>query len=81
MSAPAKIHRPVEVLRDLPTDINNEKNLIWCLLRKPDLLRDESLSFSGEDFHFGPHKRIVQAMVDLDAEGRRSFFGSKKIGD
>ena len=69
MSAPAKIHRPVEVLRDLPTDINNEKNLIWCLLRKPDLLRDESLSFSGEDFHFGPHKRIVRTMVDLDAEG------------
>ncbi len=69
MSTPAKIHRPVEALRDLPIDIDNGKNLIWCLLRKPDLLRDESLSFSVEDFHFGPHKRIVQAMVDLDAEG------------
>ena len=69
MTAPAKIHRPLEVLRDLPIDIENEKNLIWCLLRKPDLLRDESLSFSVEDFHFGPHKRIVPAMVDLDVEG------------
>ncbi|MHB1286517.1 MAG: AAA family ATPase [Leptospirales bacterium] len=69
MTAPAKIHRPVEVLRDLPIDPENEKNLIWCLLRKPDLLRDDSLSFSVEDFHFGPHKRIVQAMADLDAEG------------
>ena len=68
MTAPA-VRRNGEVLRDLPTDINNEKNLIWCLLRKPDLLRDESLSFSGEDFHFGPHKRIVRTMVDLDAEG------------
>jgi hypothetical protein len=37
MTAPAKIHRPVEVLRDLPIDIDNEKNLISCLLQKPDL--------------------------------------------
>ena len=63
------IQRPAEVLRDLPIDINNEKNLIWCLLRKPDLLRDDSLSFSVEDFHFGPHNRIVRAIIDLDNEG------------
>ncbi len=69
MSAPAKIHRPVEVLRDLPIDINSEKNLIWCFLRQPDLLRGDFLSFSVEDIHFGPHKRIVRAMVDLAAEG------------
>ena len=69
MNDPTKIHRPVEVLRDLPIDIDNEKNLIWCLLRKPELLRDESLSFSVEDFHFTPHKRIVQAIIDLDNEG------------
>ena len=68
MSAPAG-RRPVEVLRDLPVDIENEKCLIWCLLRKPDLLRDESLSFSTEDFHFPPHKRIVRAIIDLDNEG------------
>jgi hypothetical protein len=59
----------VDVLRDLPTDIENEKNLIWCLLRKPDLLRDDSLSFSVEDFHFSPHKRIVRAIIDLDRDG------------
>ena len=69
MSAPAEIHRPVEVLRDLPIDIENEKNLIWCLLRKPDLLRDESLSFSVEDFHFPPHQRITRVIVDLDRDG------------
>lgn len=70
MTAPAKIHRAVEteILRDLPTDINNEKNLIWCLLREPELLRDESLSFSVDDFHFAPHRRIVQAINDLDRD-------------
>ncbi len=67
MTAPA-FRRPVEVLRNLPINIDNEKNLIWCLLRKPELLRDESLSFSVEDFHFTPHKRIVQAIIDLDNE-------------
>ena len=67
MSAPAR--RPVEVLRNLPIDIDNEKNLIWCLLRKPELLRDDSLSFSVEDFHFGPHCLIAQAIIDLDNEG------------
>ena len=69
MTAPTKVRRPVEVLRDLPIDINTEKNLIWCLFRKPDLLRDESLSFSVEDFHFFPHRKIVQGMLDLDNEG------------
>jgi len=69
MNAPAKIHRPVEVLRDLPVDVSNEKNLISCLLQRSDLLRDESLSFSIEDFHFAPHRRIVRAIIDLDAEG------------
>ncbi len=68
MTAPA-VRRPVEVLRDIPIDIENEKNLIWCLLRKPECLRDESLSFSVEDFHFTPHKRIVKAIMDLDNEG------------
>ena len=67
-TAPA-VRRPVEVLRDLPIDINNEKNLIWCLLRKPELLRDDSLSFSVGDFHFPPHQRIVRAIIDLDNEG------------
>ncbi|MHB8544884.1 MAG: AAA family ATPase [Leptospirales bacterium] len=68
MSAPA-VRRNGEVLRNLPIDIDNEKNLIWCLFKKPDLLRDESISFSVDDFHFSPHCRIVQAMIDLDAEG------------
>ncbi len=68
MTAPA-IRRPVEVLRDLPIDTENEKNLIWCLLRKPDLLRDDSLSFSVEDFHFPPHQRIARVIVDLDRDG------------
>ena len=69
MSHPAKTHRPVEVLRNLPIDIDNEKNLLSCLLQRPDLLRDESLSFSVDDFYFAPHRRIVQAIIDLDAEG------------
>ncbi len=68
MTAPA-VRRPGEVLRDLPMDIENEKNLIWCLLKKPDLLRDDSLSFSVENFHFVPHKRIVRAIIDLDRDG------------
>lgn len=68
MSPPA-IRQTVEVLRDLPIDIDNEKNMIWCLLRNPDLLRDDFLSFSVEDFHFPPHKRIVQAIIDQDNEG------------
>ena len=69
MSAPARISKNVEVLRDLPIDIDNEKNLISCLLRKPELLRDESILFSIEDFHLTSHKKIVQAIIDLDAEG------------
>lgn len=69
MTSAAKVHRPVAVLRDLPIDINNEKNLISCLLQRPDLLRDESFPFSVEDFHFPPHRRIVRAMIELDGEG------------
>ena len=67
MTLPAR--RPVGVLRELPIDIDTEKNLIWCLLRKPDLLRDDSLPFSVENFHHGPHKRILRSMLDLDLEG------------
>jgi len=69
MTSAAKVHRPVEVLRDLPIDIKNEKNLISCLIQRPELVRDESLYFSVEDFHFETHIRIVQAIIDLDAEG------------
>jgi hypothetical protein len=69
MSAPTKIRRPVEVLRDLPIDIDNEKTLISCLIQHPELVRDKSLHFSVEDFHFETHIRIVQAIVNLDAEG------------
>ena len=69
MTTPAKTHRPVEVLRDLPIDLENEKSLLSCLIQRPDLVRDESLSFSVEDFHFGPHKRIVQAIIELEGEG------------
>lgn len=68
MTAPA-VRRPVEVLRDPPIDIENEKCLIWCLLRKPDLLREDSLSFSVGDFHFPPHQRLVRVIVDLDRDG------------
>lgn len=67
MTLPAR--SPVDVLRELPVDIDNEKNLLSCLLQRPDLLRDESLSFSVDDFHSAPHHRIVQVLVDLDAEG------------
>lgn len=69
MSAPAKTHRPVEVLRDLPVDPVAEKCLISCLLRKPPLLRDKSVNLSQEDFHSQAHQKIVRAMVDLDGEG------------
>ena len=69
MTTPAKTHRPVEVLRDLPIDLENEKNLLSCLIQCPDLLRDDSLSFSIENFHFPLHHRIVQAIIDLDGEG------------
>ena len=69
MSVPAKARRPVEVLRDLPIDIENEKNLISCLLQRPDLLRKEDISFSVDDFHFQSHCRITQAIIDLDGEG------------
>ncbi len=68
-SSKTKARRSVDILRDLPIDINNEKYLISCLLQKPDLLRDESLSFSVENFHFQPHKRILQAIFDLDKDG------------
>jgi hypothetical protein len=68
MTAPA-IRQIAEVLRDLPIDIDNEKNLLSCLFQKPEWLRDESLFFSLEDFHLTTHKRIVQAIIDLDADG------------
>lgn len=69
MSATARISKHVEVLRDLPIDIDNEKNLISCLLRKPELLRDETIIFSLEDFHLTSHQKIVKAIIDLDADG------------
>lgn len=70
-------------LKDLPIDLESEKNLIWCLLRKPELLRDETLSFSVEDFHFSPHRRIIQALVDLDSDGMIPDPGmiSGRLGD
>lgn len=69
MTAPAANHRPMEVLRNLPIDIENEKNLVWCLIRKPDLLRDDSLVFRVDDFHFSSHQRIARIIVDLDRDG------------
>jgi len=69
MSAPSRISKPVEIFRDIPIDIDNEKNLISSLLRKPELLRDETILFSIEDFHLASHQKIVKAIIDLDAEG------------
>ena len=60
---------PADLLKRLPIDTTSEKCLIWCLLRKPDLLRDDSLSFSVEDFHFPPHQRLVRSILDLDQNG------------
>ena len=60
---------PADLLKRLTIDATSEKCLIWCLLRKPDLLRDDSLSFSVRDFHFPPHQRIVRVIVDLDRDG------------
>jgi hypothetical protein len=60
---------PADLLKRLPIDTTSEKCLIWCLLRKPDLLRDDSLFFSVEDFHFPPHQRIARIIVDLDRDG------------
>ena len=70
-------------LKDLPMALESEKNLIWCLFRKPELLRDETLSFSVEDFHFPPHRRIIQALVDLDSDGMIPDPGmiSGRLGD
>lgn len=70
-------------IKDLPIDLESEKNLIWCLLRKPELLQDETLSFSVEDFHFPPHRQIIQALVDLDSEGMIPDPGmiSDRLGD
>lgn len=70
-------------IKDLPMDLESEKNLIWCLLRKPELLLDETLSFSVEDFHFSPHRRIIQTLVDLDSDGMIPDPGmiSGRLGD
>ncbi len=71
------------MLKDLPMDLESEKNLIWCLLRKPELLRDETLSFSIGDFHFSPHRRIIQVLLDLDSDGMIPDPGmiSGRLGD
>ena len=60
---------PADLLKRLPIDTTSEKCLIWCLLRKPELLRDDSLSFSVSDFHFPPHQRLVRVIVNLDRDG------------
>ena len=69
MSAAPDPRYPAGLLKRLPTDIENEKNLIWCLVRDPELLRDDSLSFSVEDFHLPPHQRLVRVIVDQDRDG------------
>ena len=69
MSAAPDPRYPADLLKRLPTDIENEKNLIWCLVRDPELLRDDSLSFSVEDFHLPPHQRLVRVIVDQDRDG------------
>lgn len=66
MSVP---RRNLEVLRDLPIDIDSEKDVIACLLQKPALLRDDNILFSVDDFYLPSHKKIVEAIIDLDAEG------------
>ncbi len=69
MSAAPDPRYPADLLKRLPTDIENEKNLIWCLVRDPELLRDDSLSFSVEDFHLPPHQRLVRVIVDQARDG------------
>ncbi len=68
MTAPA-VRRPAEALRDLPTDPFIEKYLLSCILRRPDLLRDDSFPFTVDLFHLEAHKKIARAMVELDADG------------
>ena len=67
-AAPA-VRRPAEVLRDLPTDSIIEKCLLSSILRRPDLLRDDSFPFTVGLFHLEAHKKIARAMVELDADG------------
>ncbi|MEC4683064.1 MAG: AAA family ATPase [Nitrospirota bacterium] len=63
------VRRPVEVLRDLPTDSVAEKCLLSCVLRRPEIIRDESIIFSVDLFQIEAHKKIARAMVDLDEDG------------
>lgn len=67
MTAPASVRRPVDVLKDLPMNIEAEKSFLGSVFIDNGVLDREILT--PEDFRLESHRRIYMTMLEL-WEGR-----------
>ena len=67
MTAPAKVRRPIEILKNLPANIEAEKSFLGSVFLDNGVLSREILT--PEDFRLDGNRRIYMAMCEL-WEGR-----------
>lgn len=67
MTAPAKVRRPIDVLKSLPANIDAEKSFLGSVFLDNGVLDREILT--PEDFRLESNRRIYMAMLEL-WEGR-----------
>ena len=63
MTAPAKVRRPIDVLKALPANIEAEKSFLGSVFLDNGVLSREILT--PEDFRLESHRRIYMAMCEL----------------
>ena len=63
MSAPAKTHRPIDVLRNLPQNLEAEKSFLGSVLLDNSVLDREVLT--PEDFHLPFNRQVYETMLEM----------------
>lgn len=63
MSAPSKSHRPIDVLKTLPQNLEAEKSFLASVILENSVLNREILT--SEDFHLPFHRQVYETMLEM----------------
>ena len=63
MNPPAKAHRPIDVLRNLPQNLEAEKSFLGSVLLDNSVLDREILT--PEDFHLSFNRQVYETMLEM----------------
>ena len=66
MTTPAKSQRPINVLKNLPANIEAEKSFLGSIFIKNAVIDQEIIT--PDDFCLDAHKKIYETMLDLWAD-------------